>query len=489
MPYVKSISVYDAPARTVDYITQEGKLNEINKDASNAGIFFDGVSHENLTAKIIQSAKNSGSKMEIGNQPLFDYVINEAKTEDKDSSKKYVSTQNCAIPTAPVDFENIQRLRTGRAANYTKGKRDIKAHHLVQSFKIREGTPESVHQVGLETAYKFFGTDAQIVVATHTDQGHLHNHILVNSVDLNGNKITMGKVPLRNLRTLSDTISHEYGFSIIMPRDNFADMPKGMHYKTWLKNNPDKNAQPATRQRNRTWFDKVRLDIDRAIVASNDFDDFLTQLHKNGYKTKGGNTDGRMYLAIAQQSSSKYTRTKTLGANYTEEMIRERIADPDKHSIFIKEESSRQGKLSKFTDFASKRKSMYMASGAVLRLQYLSTLEILFRLIVNNVFKESKKFDLSSPYGLFNDYHFAKHLIQLLFLERNNIQTKEDYSKLKNMYSHMPVNKEDILAMFDDINETIEGFDIAKGLANQKNAKIAPKAINAEEDIVAEQKP
>jgi len=481
MAYIKSISVYEHPQQTIVYITQEGKLvvKEITPEYNdNIKVFVDGVGHKNLTAKIIQNAKR---EIAGSNKVIFDYVIDESKTEDKDNHKKYVSTQNCSVITAAKDFENIQKLKNRKAANYQKGKREVKAHHFIQSFKPGEGTPEQIHKIGLETAYKYFGADAQIIVATHTDQDHLHNHILVNSVNLNGNKITMGKNPLQRLRNTSDIICNKYGLSIIPPKDKFTKKSNSQHYKTWSRNNPDKKP---TRQRHNSWHDKVRLDIDRAIVSSNNFEDFLIRLDERGYKTKGSEPNGRKYFAIAQKNKDRFTRTKSLGENYTEDRIRDRIADPDKHAIFAKEESTRHSKLSKiaFLEFSSKRKPKYMASNSVLMLQYLSTLEILFRLIINNAFKESKKFDLSSPYGLFNDYHFVKYLHQLFFLEANKIQTKEDYRKLKNNYEHISDAKEDVLAMLNDIDETIEGFEIAKSasshvteaIIHQQNNKNAP---------------
>ena len=447
MAFVKSISVYEHVRHTVNYISNAYKTS-VEKNMSGTAIIVDGISYDNITAEILMSAKR---EVVVSTAALIDYAVDEAKTQNK----HYVSAQNCSAHTAAADFAEVQKFRRGKSYRYTKGKREVKAHHIIQSFKPGETTADKAHKIGQEAAFKHFGANAQILIATHVDRDHIHNHILVNSVDLKGNKITMGKIPLKDLRSTSDEVCRKHGLSVIIPKDKDRNKSKSMHYGKWLK---EKGYAASDRHRYKPWQEKVMLDIDKAIVASKSYDDFLRSLGGSGYDIK--DTD-RKYLSIRKKGYKNFIRTYKLGDDYTTTRIKERIADPDKYSIFAQQEQNKQSSMP-FLEFAAKKKTRYAASGAVLCLQYLSVLEVLFRLIVNNSFKQAKRFDVSNPYGVFNDHHFTRYLHQMLFLEDNRIKTRGDYDRFRDRCVNSPTDKQDSLRTLSEIDQTLEGVDVVR---------------------------
>lgn len=274
MAFIKSIDIREPRSKTnsensslaavADYITNEEKTIE------QILLHVDGTPYKNLTAELILNAKK---EIAVADDVLADYITDDKKTQDK----KYVSSQNCADITIADDFEATRMLRRRKKYNYKEGgKGDVLAYHVIQSFNPGTVTSEQAHLIGQETAFRHFGEDAQILIATHTDKEHIHNHILVNGWDLQGNRVELGNLTrLRKLREVSDEICLEHGLEIIKPKQN----SKSRHYKAYMEKNPDK----ATGGQN-PWDDNLRLDIDRAIVASENFDEFVEQLHKNNWQ-------------------------------------------------------------------------------------------------------------------------------------------------------------------------------------------------------------
>ena len=436
MAYLKTISVYDPPARIVDYILRTEKV---------ATLKVDGTAHRNLTTELLTDAKYN---IETATDRLINYITDDKKTEEK----FFVSAQNCNAATASEDFTAAQLLRKSKAYNYTKGKREVKQHHVIQAFYLHECSPEVAHRIAQETAHKHFGPDAQILIATHVDGKSIHNHLLVNSVDIRGNKIISNKEALWKMRNISDDICRAHNLSII--KDSRDKKTYWRSYKNWKEANPALAEAYNKQRRNVAWHDDVRTDIDKAIIASNSYDEFIAQLEKHNYEVKDS---GRMYLSIRKKGFSKPVRTGTLGEDYTRERIKERIADPEKH--FVKDNKSEEKiPLKTFIGSSSNR---FMAQRAFLMLAYLPVIEILFRLIVNNVFTKAIKFDMRNPYGILNDYHFVRYMAQLKYLENNNLRTREDFfahRKRKYQTRSFLDGEESILR---DIDDTIAGFDEA----------------------------
>ena len=153
-------------------------------------------------------------------------VIKYIKNNDKTEQCKYVKAYNCTVDKAFSEMMETQEF-FGKAGR----KNSVLAYHLVQSFKDFETTPEIAHKCGLELAERLFADKYEVVVATHLDHKHLHNHIIINAVSyLDGYKYRNNfKDYFIDIRGISDAICRENCLSVI-------DHPqrRGMHYGEWL---------------------------------------------------------------------------------------------------------------------------------------------------------------------------------------------------------------------------------------------------------------
>ena len=115
-----------------------------------------------------------------------------------------------------------ERFRKKSLNDENCGKEKIRLHHYIQSFKPEEISPEEVHKIGVEWAEKVFGRDHQVLVTTHVDRQHIHNHFAVSAYDLDGKKWYSNKTTLKRCRDISDKICKSHGLSIIENQEYHA---------------------------------------------------------------------------------------------------------------------------------------------------------------------------------------------------------------------------------------------------------------------------
>lgn len=190
----------------------------------------------------------------------------------------------------------------------------VLAYHVIQSFKPGETDAKTAHEIGVEFASKLFGDKYEVLVTTHTDTKHIHNHILLNSVSyITGEKYhDGGKRNLDHLRSVSDTLCREHGLSVIKePKQN-----KHMPY----------NLKQEEQQGKQTIRDMIREDIDEAILHSRNLPEFFNLLRKMDYEVS---TAGK-YLRVKPFGRDRFFRVYNLGKDYTEEAIIQRIKDKGK---------------------------------------------------------------------------------------------------------------------------------------------------------------
>ncbi|MBP1926715.1 hypothetical protein J2Z76_002585 [Sedimentibacter acidaminivorans] len=225
------------------------------------------------------------------------YIENKDKTEDK----FLVSSYKCSTDER-LAYKEFYLLKK----KYDK-EGGILAHHFMQSFKPGEVDPETAHKIGKEWAEKFLDGNYQFILTTHTDKDHIHNHITANSVGLNGKKFNTCRNELKDIRKYSDLVCREHELSIIEPNKR----NKNKSYKEWKESN------------NKTsWKDVVREDIDAAISCSDSYEEFLKNMQDQNYYIKQGNVK---YITFKKQGMSKSVRGKTLGLDYDEHSIKQRI--------------------------------------------------------------------------------------------------------------------------------------------------------------------
>ena len=226
------------------------------------------------------------------------YILNPEKTDEK----LLVSSYGCASETAAREFEWTRRIAEQKGMNPVR----IIARHVIQSFEIGEVTPELAHEIGKQFADEILGGKYEYVLTTHIDKDHVHNHLIFNAVDfVDYHAYKSYKRIYYDMREVSDRLCKENGLSVIPPSQN-----KGMSYKEYTE-----------AKRGTSWKQKLKQTIDRLVITAKDYDDFLRLMQEAGYEIKPGK-----YISFRAEGQERFTRSKTIGENYTEERIKERIA-------------------------------------------------------------------------------------------------------------------------------------------------------------------
>ena len=226
------------------------------------------------------------------------YILNPEKTDEK----LLVSSYGCASETAAREFEWTRKIAEQKGMNPVR----IIARHVIQSFEIGEVTPELAHEIGKQFADEILGGKYEYVLTTHIDKDHVHNHLIFNAVDfVNYHAYKSYKRIYYDMREVSDRLCKENGLSVIPPSQN-----KGMGYKEYTE-----------AKRGTSWKQKLKQTIDRLVITAKDYDDFLRLMQEAGYEIKTGK-----YISFRAKGQERFTRSKTIGENYTEGRIKERIA-------------------------------------------------------------------------------------------------------------------------------------------------------------------
>ena len=226
------------------------------------------------------------------------YILNPEKTDEK----LLVSSYGCASETAAREFEWTRKIAEQKGMNPVR----IIARHVIQSFEIGEVTPELAHEIGKQFADEILGGKYEYVLTTHIDKDHVHNHLIFNAVDfVNYHAYKSYKRIYYDMREVSDRLCKENGLSVIPPSQN-----KGMGYKEYTE-----------AKRGTSWKQKLKQTIDRLVITAKDYDDFLRLMQEAGYEIKTSK-----YISFRAEGQERFTRSKTIGENYTEERIKERIA-------------------------------------------------------------------------------------------------------------------------------------------------------------------
>lgn len=155
---------------------------------------------------------------------LIRYILNPEKTKHLKLVSDFGMSNYLDFPTYEEMVEmyqanlvNNDRLYDSRNDRQQVKQTKIHAHHMIQSFSPDDNlTPEEINRIGYETVKELTGGNFRFIVTTHTDKNHLHNHILINSIDLNSHKkLKWDYAQERNLRLISDRIAKEAGAKII----------------------------------------------------------------------------------------------------------------------------------------------------------------------------------------------------------------------------------------------------------------------------------
>ena len=241
-------------------------------------------------------------------QDALDYAANRDKTEQSCFESSYA----CTLETAFAD------MRQTKERWHKSG--GVQGYHLVQSFAAGEVTPELAHQIAKELADRVLGGQYEYVIGTHLNTGHIHSHIVWNSVScVDGKKYRSNyKSYVTEIRAVSDELCRKYKLSVIdTENSNHVAKP----YAEWLA---EKNGQP-------TWRTAIRQDVDEAIQQSLTWRQFLSAMECKGYEVHMG----RKYPVLRPPGKERFVRFKTLGKRYTPEAIQTRILYPQSYHPYV----------------------------------------------------------------------------------------------------------------------------------------------------------
>ena len=230
-----------------------------------------------------------------------DYICNPDKTDDR----LLVHSKNCFPHTAGLEFKHY--LSQTQAGGNTIGR------HLIQSFAPGEVTPETAHEIGKKLAAEILHGEYGLVMATHVDRGHVHNHFVWCAANIvTHKKYRSNKNTYHEIRNISDRLCKEYELSVIEPQANRT------YGKSYAKYNPEKTSG--------SWRNKLQAAIDNCIPLSNDFDELLELLRAQGYEIKRGK-----HISFKAEGQERFSRLKSLGVGYLEDEIRAKIQRKREH--------------------------------------------------------------------------------------------------------------------------------------------------------------
>lgn len=242
------------------------------------------------------------------------YIMNPDKTE----AGLLVSSFGCAPETAALEFQMTAK----------KGSQvgDRLGYHLIQAFSPEdEILPEKAHELGMEFAKKVTGGKYEFVITTHVDKGHIHNHIIFNATSfVDKKKYHSGIFDKKRIRRINDKICYENNLSVI---EKFSGRRGKSHYEYEQS------------KKGMSWKDKLANAIDNAVLKAKDFDEFLFIMEMEGYEIKRGK-----HISFQAEGQDRFTRSKTIGEEYTEEAIKRRIANEVKEKTTGNTEKTTEGK-------------------------------------------------------------------------------------------------------------------------------------------------
>lgn len=231
-------------------------------------------------------------------QKVLHYAADPYKTE----YLHFVSGVNCSPEIA------LQEMNAVKAQYGKRGGRI--AYHGYQSFKPGEVTANEAHEIGMELARRLWGDRFQVLVATHTDHRHIHNHFVLNSVSFtDGKKYCRTEADYREMQRISDVLCREHGKSVI------EEPGKGKHRAAHIA---EQEGRPTIRS-------QIAADLDEIVAKSFNLNDFYKNLVKHGYTIHRRGANIKHVSVSPPGSDSRFRLDKLRGADFTEEAITERM--------------------------------------------------------------------------------------------------------------------------------------------------------------------
>ena len=399
----------------------------------------------------------------------IDYICNGDKTDDE----IYVTTHLCSRENAHKEFELTKKQFNSRTKTL--------AHHLIQSFVPEEVSFEEAHQVGIELCEKILEGKYEYVLATHIDKDHIHNHIIFNSIDVDEGKVYHSYYgSYMNIRNQSDRLCNEHNLSVIdLETQKEINEIRRRKYVNWYDWNEDKKGS--------SYKSRLQFDIDRTIKQSINWQDFLSKMERYGYEIKFGK-----HIAFRKKGQQRFTRAKTIGANYTEEKIKDRIINKEKEiGNIIDINKNEKSKSSKgYEHWATKHNLKTAASTLIeIRNKGFNSIEELERAISRISIEKNelkREFDKLS-WEQKRIKEVVKH-IQICISKREHY---EGYRKNLNDKIYMMMNRKDVEAYqksYEEIDVFLKQFPhlkntVLEGLRGKSGKNLFRKLNEHSKDL------
>ena len=362
------------------------------------------------------------------------YITNSDKTD----KNILISTHMCNEKTAHNQFLNTRKL------NNING--TVLARHLIQSFLPNEVTPEKAHEIGKSLCKEILKDQYEYVLSTHIDKNHIHNHIIFNNVSfVTGKCYQSNKKTYHKIRSISDKLCKENNLSVV---DEFYEK-----YKKKFKIKGKSYYEYSHYKKGTSWKSKLRFSIDKAIEKSNTWKEFLKIMERYGYDIKFGK-----HIAFKHKDKERFTRSKTIGEDYTEENLRKRIKETKVKELI--DTSNEKIKSSKSYTHWARKENIKILSNTLLEMrnQNINSLSSLENTIKENI---KKLQEIQNNIKIYEDK--IKHLSKVMecintvnTYRKNNMvnenKYKNDLKFLKQYYSKMPTTKE-IFEEFEDLEQ------------------------------------
>lgn len=404
----------------------------------------------------------------------IDYICNGDKTDNG----IYVTTHLCSRENAHKEFELTKKE--------FQSKTKTLAHHLIQSFVPGEVSFEEAHQVGIELCDKVLNNKYEYVLATHIDKGHVHNHIIFNSVDVDEGKVYQSYYgSYMRIRNFSDEICREHNLSVIdHETQREINEIKKRKFVNWYDWNQDRIGK--------SFKSRLQFDIDRIIKVSRNWEEFLEKMGGLGYEIKYGK-----HIAFKGVNQQRFTRAKTIGDNYTEDSIKQRIQNKQKEIGRIVDAKS---KNSKGYAYWATKYNLKTATDTVIALRDLgfnsmSELESEIRKLSSNTNDMRQEFE-AKAFEQKRIKEVAKHLQVCL----NKKAHHDGYRKNPKDKIYLMMNKKDIeayqksyeqvdifLRQFPEYQKTVkQALDNGDGKALFKSLNKHSKRLYQEQEKLAQ---
>ena len=397
--------------------------------------------------RAVKYVMNKEKTTAVSLQDALDYAANRDKTEQSCFESSYA----CTLETAFAD------MRQTKERWHKSG--GVQGYHLVQSFAAGEVTPELAHQIAKELTDRVLGGRYEYVIGTHLNTGHIHSHIVWNTVScVDGKKYRSNyKSYVTEIRAVSDELCRKYKLSVI---DTETSHHVAKPYAEWLA---EKNGQP-------TWRTAIRQDVDEAIQQSLTWRQFLTVLDRKGYEVRMG----RKYPVLRPPGKERFVRFKTLGKRYTPEAIQTRILYPQSYHPYVENPPTIQhARL-----HSGKKPRRKLTGLQALYYRYLYELGALSR-------KPSR-----SSYAVRQDaYKLDQRIRQMEFLSRNNIDTLtqlETHRQALQTEIRQLLTKRKQLPKTDDVQSQHESVNTALKQLRQEERlcrKIAEHSLEVQQHL------